>query len=153
MRTRLIRFKGNRTLKFCHKFWNEKSNLCHTKIFKKFMTKITMTLFHLNYHDFHDLDFSITQTCFSGPIVYKHLYSYFFYPDSQLARLLSPVPTSHDKQGSTIISAIIIHKFPSQYFSSTANSQSEITYNVVLYCILHIVHWMQTEMKAVIKSW
>ena len=60
---------------------------------------------------------------------------------------------SHDNQGSTVISAIIINKFPSRYFFLTAKLQCEITYNVVLYCILHIVHWMQTEMKAVIKSW
>ena len=125
------------------------------KNFKKFMTKITITMkqFHLNYQNLHYLHFLITQTCFSGPIVYKPQYSYFFNPDSQLSRLLSPVPKSHDNQGSTLISAIIINKFPSQYFSSIVNSQCEITYSVVLYCILHIVHWMQTEMKAVIKSW
>ena len=76
----------------------------------------------------------------------------FFNPDSQLSRLLSPVPTSYDKQGSTLISAIIINKFPSRYFSSTAKLQCEVTENVVLYCVLHIVHLMQTEIKAEIKS-
>lgn len=60
---------------------------------------------------------------------------------------------SHDNQGSTVISAIIINKFPSWYFSSTAKLQCEVTENVVLYCILHIVHWMKTEIKALIKSW
>ena len=60
---------------------------------------------------------------------------------------------SHDNQGSTVISVTIINKFPSWYFSSTAKSQCEVTYNVVLYCVLHIVHLMQTEIKAEIKSW
>ena len=60
---------------------------------------------------------------------------------------------SHDNQGSTVISVIIINKFPTWYFSSTAKLQCEVTYNVVLYCVLHFVHWMQTEIKAVIKSW
>ena len=92
------------------------------------------------------------QTCFSGPIVYKPQYSYFFYPDSQLSRLLSPVLMSHDNQGWTVISAIIINKFPSRHFSSTAKSQCEVTENVVLYCVLHIVNSMQTEIKPVIKS-
>ena len=111
-----------------------------------------MTQFHLNYHNLHYPDFLIMQTCFSGPIVYKPQYSYFFYPDSQLSRLLSPVLMSHDNQGWTVISAIIINKFPSRYFSSTTKLQCEVTENVVLYCVLHSVHLMETEIKAVIKS-
>ena len=56
------------------------------------MTKITMTLFHLNYHDLHDLDFSITQTCFFGPIDYKHLHSYFFLSRLSIIEAIKPSP-------------------------------------------------------------
>ena len=89
--------------------------------------------------------FSITQTCFSGPIVYKHLYSYFFLSRLSISEAIKPSPMSHDNQGWTVISAIIINKFPSRYFSSTARLQCEVTKNVVLYCVLHILHSMQTE--------
>ena len=51
-----------------------------------------MTQFHLNYHNLHYPDFSITQTCFSGPIVYKHLYSYFFLSRLSIIQAIKPSP-------------------------------------------------------------